>query len=110
LNSGSPSVVSGYEPVKKAAGLRPGIMNMTIRKNDILYIISLITAVWFSLSGMLWVYWGALFIAYPFGLLSFFIWLRIRNEKRLRTKFIPGILLVGLTASLVSLVLLLIWG
>jgi hypothetical protein len=78
-------------------------------KNDILFYIALISAVWFAWMGMVWTYWAALFAAYPAGLLSFIIWRQIRNENKNRTKFIPVILVVGLTLSLSVLMYFLIF-
>ncbi|MEO6039164.1 MAG: hypothetical protein ABIQ93_12195 [Saprospiraceae bacterium] len=85
------------------------LLKMKITKNDLLFYLSLISAIWFAWMGMLWVYWAALFIAYPFGLLSFLLWRVIRNENRKRTKLIPVILVIGLALSLGVLIYLLIW-
>ncbi len=83
---------------------------MKITKNDILFYLGLICAIWFAFMGIVWVYWAALFIAYPIGLISFFMWRAIRKEKRKRTKFIPIILSIGLMLSLIVLVYLLLWN
>lgn len=82
---------------------------MNISKNDILFGLAILTAVWFALMGMVWVYGAALVIAYPVGLISFFLWRSIRKENRSRTSWIPGILLTGLVLSLSVLVYLLIF-
>lgn len=82
---------------------------MKITKNDILFILALICAAWFMLTGIVWVYLAALFIAYPFGLISFLLWLSIKNENRKRTKIIPIALGIGLLLSLLVLVYMLIW-
>ncbi len=79
-----------------------------MKRNDILFYISLICALWFAVTGIFWVYWGALIVAYPVGLVSFFIWRSIRHENKKRTKFIPAILLVGLALSLAFLIGLLL--
>ncbi|RYY85325.1 MAG: hypothetical protein EOO15_17345 [Chitinophagaceae bacterium] len=65
-------------------------------------------ALWFALAGMVWAYYTALFVAYPFGLLSLFFWWRIRDRLGKRRKVIPVILLVGLALSLGVLIALLI--
>ena len=82
---------------------------MTIKKNDILFWLGIITAIWFALAGMAWTYCAALIIGYPFGLTSLFIWTRIKTENRPGTKYIPITLLVGLGLSLSTLIYLLIF-
>jgi len=82
---------------------------MKITKNDILFYLSLIFAIWFAWTGMVWTYYVALFVAYPFGLISFILWRMIKNENKRRTKFIPIILSIGLVLSLTILIYLLIW-
>lgn len=82
---------------------------MKLNKNDILFYISLLFAVWFAWTGMVWTYNAALFISYPIGIISFVLWTIIKNENRKRTKYIPIILTIGLTLSLSVLVYLLIW-
>lgn len=82
---------------------------MKLKKNDILFYISLLFAVWFAWTGMVWTYNAALFISYPIGIISFVLWRIIKNENRKRTKFIPIILTIGLTLSLSVLLYLLIW-
>lgn len=82
---------------------------MTITKNDILFYFGLLCAIWFAWLGMVWVYSAALFIAYPVGIVSFFIWRTIKNENKKRTKAIPIILAIGLVLSLSVLIYLLIW-
>jgi predicted small integral membrane protein len=82
---------------------------MKLTRNDFLFYLSLIFAIWFASTGMVWTYNAALFIAYPVGIISLVMWTIIRNENRKRTKFIPIILTIGLTLSLSVLVCLLIW-
>jgi hypothetical protein len=82
---------------------------MTITRNDILFWIGILTAVWFAWTGMAWTYWAALIIAYPAGLVSLLIWMKIKPENKRRTKYIPVILIIGLILSLSSLVYLLIF-
>ncbi|MEO6759144.1 MAG: hypothetical protein ABIO24_06795 [Saprospiraceae bacterium] len=83
---------------------------MKITKSDVLFTLSLLSAIWFAFMGVFWVYWAALFIAYPFGILSYLLWRPIRKEDRFRTKIIPVVLLVGLGLSLITLVVLLLWN
>lgn len=82
---------------------------MKLTRNDFLFYLSLIFAIWFASTGMVWTYNAALFIAYPVGIISLVMWTIIRNENRKLTKFIPIILTIGLTLSLSVLVCLLIW-
>ena len=83
---------------------------MKITKNDVLFWLGLILAVWFAFTGIIWIYWLAVIIAYPFGLLSFILWRTIRKEKTKRVKLIPIILTVGLICSITVLVFLLLRG
>jgi hypothetical protein len=83
---------------------------MKITKNDALFWLGLILAIWFAFAGIIWVYWLAAVIAYPFGLLSFILWLKIRKENTKRVNLIPIILVVGLSCSLAVLVFLLLRG
>lgn len=80
---------------------------MNINKNDIYFGIALLFAIWFSIFGWFWVYWITLFIAYPFGIISFFIWLNIKKDGKPRNKFIPRVLIIGLIISLSFLIALL---
>nr|WP_315247105.1 hypothetical protein [uncultured Flavobacterium sp.] len=82
---------------------------MKLNKNDILFYISLLLAVWFAWTGMIWTYNAALFISYPMGIISFILWRIIRNENTQRTKLIPIILTIGLILSLSVLLYLLMW-
>jgi hypothetical protein len=77
-------------------------------RNTIIFITGLLCAIWFTLFGVMWAYWGALFIAYPFGIIAFVCWFFIRNENKKRTKLIPVILSIGLALSLSVLIYLLI--
>jgi hypothetical protein len=75
-------------------------------RNTIFFIMGLIFALWFALTAWFWVYLVNLFYSYPVGLLGLCCWLIIRNENKMRTKIIPIVLLIGLTASLAFLVFL----
>lgn len=81
---------------------------MKLSRNDILFFISLLLAVWFVLFGMIWMYWAALIIAYPAGLLSYLIFKAIRSDNKKRNKVIPIILAIGLILSVIVLIGLLI--
>ena len=81
---------------------------MKIKINDILFFVSLLMAIWFAITGIIWSYMAALVIAYPIGIISFIIWLLIKHENKKRTRLIPITLTVGLTVSLFFLALLFI--
>jgi small neutral amino acid transporter SnatA (MarC family) len=83
---------------------------MKLSKNDLLFYTAILFAIWFACTGIVWVYWVALIIAYPIGLVSLFIWLYLKKENRARNKWILRILIVGLLISLSVLMCLLICG
>lgn len=75
------------------------------RKAKIIYIISLVLAIWFLLFGWVWTYYANLFIAYPFGIIAFFLWLFAKKYDR-NNKLNPiciRIILTGLFLSLITL-------
>ena len=74
-------------------------------RNNILFVIAIVFALWFAFAGIIWVYWMALYIAFPFGVLSFFIWKNIKKDGRKRNTVIPVLLLSGLLCSLAMLIL-----
>jgi nicotinamide riboside transporter PnuC len=82
---------------------------MAVRKKNILFWIGIITAIWFACTGMIWPYWACLFIGYPIGLISYFIWRTIKKNNEPRNKFIPRILILGLILSISVLIYLLIF-
>jgi hypothetical protein len=77
-------------------------------RNTILFIIGVLCSLWFAVMGIYWVYFAALFIAYPVGLIGLLCWFLIRNENKKRTKAIPVILSIGVAVSLSVLIVLLI--
>ncbi len=83
---------------------------MKVTRNDVLFWLGILFALWFMLTGMVWVYFAALFVGYPFGLISFLFWRSIKKDGKKRNQVIPVLLLVGLAASLTALVFLLIWN
>ena len=83
---------------------------MKITKNDVLFVFALLFALWFALTGIVWVYFAALFVAYPFGALSLVFWLTIRKDGKKRNIVLPIVLAFGLAASLSVLVYLLIYN
>jgi len=82
---------------------------MTIKKEDLLFWLGILTAIWFAWTGMVWTYWAVLIIAYPIGAVSFLIWTKIKSENKPRTKYILIILGIGLILSISTLIYLLIF-
>ncbi|RZJ31135.1 MAG: hypothetical protein EOO48_02950 [Flavobacterium sp.] len=67
------------------------------------------TAVWFAWTGMVWTYCACLIIGYPFGLISYLLWKKIKADNNPRNRFIPKILIIGLILSISVLTYLLIF-
>jgi hypothetical protein len=82
---------------------------MKTDRTNILFWTGILTAIWFTWTGMAWTYCTCLLIAYPFGLTSLLIWRKIKIDGKARNKFIPMILLIGLTLSISVLIYLLIF-
>jgi len=59
---------------------------------------------WFAVTGIFRIYCAALFIAYPFTFISFFIWKEIKKDTQKRNIAIPVILFAGLVVSRSALV------
>ena len=74
--------------------------------NNVLFTTGIIFSLWFSIIGIVWVYWLNIIFAYPFGIAAFFIWRNIRKDGMKRNKAIITILIIGLIASLSMLLYL----
>jgi uncharacterized lipoprotein NlpE involved in copper resistance len=83
---------------------------MSSRKNDILFWVGIVTALWFAFAGVFWILPLALVYAYPIGLFSLLCWYIIRHQGKMRTRAIPTILVIGLISSLLALVLIILNG
>ncbi|RYG17087.1 MAG: hypothetical protein EOO07_11865 [Chitinophagaceae bacterium] len=83
---------------------------MKATKNDILFTLALLFAIWFSVTAYIWVYWLAAIFSYPFGIASYLIWNYLKTDGKKRNKIIPIVLLIGIVFSLTVLVVLLIWN
>ena len=81
---------------------------MKITKNDVFFVLSLLCALWFTVIGMVWVYYVAVWMAYPIGGLSF-LFMKMMKEESIRTKIVKYILIFGLFLSFSVLVYLLIF-
>lgn len=73
---------------------------MNYNKNEVLFWTAMVLAVWFSITGTVWIYWAALFISYPAGVLSFTIWWHLKHENKRRNDILITILGLGLLLSL----------
>lgn len=77
-------------------------------RNTILFILGLLFASWFALTGWVWVYLVNLVYSYPAAIFAMFCWLSIRADKKQRNFFIPAITGIGLLISLGVLTVLLL--
>ncbi len=68
-------------------------------KNNILFIIAVLSALIFMATGIFWVYWIALFVAYPFGIVALVLWNIIRKDGKKRNIAIPIMLITGFLLS-----------
>ncbi|HCW07172.1 MAG TPA: hypothetical protein DGG95_07395 [Cytophagales bacterium] len=74
-------------------------------------VIAILCGIWFLAFGWVWAWYANVFIAYPFAILGFFMWLAGRKaENKTLNKIAGYILLVGLVVSLGFLVALLIFN
>lgn len=81
-------------------------MSKTGLLGNIVFALSLIFAIWFLLTAYVWVYLAALIISYPFGLLSLLMWFYLKKDGKKRNNAIIIVLGLGLTLSLVALLLI----
>lgn len=79
-------------------------------RNTILFILALLFATWFLLTGWVWYYFAGLIFSYPFGILALVFWLVIRSDNKKRNIAIPIILGSGLLSSLSVLTWLLVFN
>jgi hypothetical protein len=81
---------------------------MPITNAPLKFYIGLIFAIWFALTSCFWTYFGALFISYPFGIVSYILWRQLKTENK-KYKSIPIILSIGLVLSVIVLMYYIIW-
>lgn len=79
-----------------------------MNKNNILFWLGMLLAVWFAITGIVWVYWAALVLAYPAGLISLWIYFYLRKTDKKRARYLLVTLGIGLVLSLGVLLVLLI--
>jgi hypothetical protein len=73
---------------------------MYTKKEQTLYWIAMVCAILFLLLGFIWIYWIALIVAYPLGLLSLILWLQLRTYNRKRNNIIVYLLIAGAIISI----------
>jgi len=78
------------------------LLTMTKEKwHRVCNIIAIICGVWFLLLGWFWVWYINIFLAYPVGIIGFFLWLAGRKAERKKLNKIAGyLLLIGLVISI----------
>ncbi|MEL6562231.1 MAG: hypothetical protein AAFQ94_28925 [Bacteroidota bacterium] len=76
---------------------------MKVQKNDLLFYLAIVAAIWYALTSSFWFFLLNLIYALPFGLMSLLIWLFIRKDLKKRNKWIPRILIFGTALSAISL-------
>ena len=76
---------------------------MKITRNDILFIVAVLFAVWFVSVGWVWVYYANIIYELPFGIASLAIWFFIKKDLKKRNKIIPTLLVIGMVDSLLWL-------
>jgi hypothetical protein len=79
------------------------------KQHTIYTVLTLICAIWFLLTGWIWIYYACLAIAYPFGLIGFWLW-RKGDQKNLWNMTAGLILAAGLALSLSSLLVLTVFN
>lgn len=79
-----------------------------MKKSLIYYTLTLVFALWFMLTSFIWVYYINLFLSFPFGIISFLLWLKIQ-KKVTKTKrlLILYMLIIGVFLTIASLIMLL---
>lgn len=72
----------------------------------LLFTISFFFAIITVLSSFIWIYWFALIFGLPAGLISYFTWLRIKDQPLPFINLIPKMLI---SAIIISIVIILYW-
>ena len=83
----------------------------TPSKNNALYYIALICAIWFLLTCCAWTYLANVVVSFPFGLIAFLIMMKRRKleENKQRYRIVAWILIAGIILSCATLVYFLIF-
>lgn len=70
---------------------------------------SLFCAIWFLLTSYAWTYFANVFISFPFGILSLYLWNQGRKKDNRKNRYKPvgWILFAGFSVSLITLIILL---
>ena len=72
---------------------------------DAEFYVAHLMAIWFMISSWYWMYWAALYISFPFGMIALMCFFKEkkRRPKVRHLKKIPLILTLGLLGSLIGL-------
>lgn len=84
------------------------LLKLQVMRNTIFFILGLLLASWFALTGWIWVYLVNLVYSYPAAILAIICWLMIRGDNKTRNFFVPAITGIGLLISLGVLTYILI--
>lgn len=79
---------------------------MAIKKNDVKFVVAMLSALWFTASAYIWVYFFAIIFSYPFGLISLLLWYNLRKEQDSRAKYILLLLIIGFVISMSAILFL----
>ena len=85
--------------------------NMQSSKTDLTYnIIAFCCAIWFLITGSIWVYFANLFLGYPVAIIGIYFWYKARKEGSRDTfhKIVLAVFVTGLLTSLGVLIGLLL--
>lgn len=80
-------------------------MQALLKKSDILFITALLLSIWALATGIIWIYWAALYLSYPAVMIAFLIWNNIRTENKGYHIMIPVLLVLALIFSFGTLFL-----
>lgn len=79
-----------------------------MKKGAVIFYLTFIFALWFMLTSSFWIYYINLFISFPFGLISFLLWLKFRKYyTNIKRTSILSMLIIGVLIAVKSLIILL---
>lgn len=93
--------------VCRKARVKVTLHSMTDKTARTINILALICAIWFLITGAMWVYLAALFIAYPVGLAGAIMWYKARKTGKFAklNRATMWVYIIGLLLSLGSILL-----
>jgi len=74
------------------------------KKATVLYYLTLISAIWFAISSMFWVYYLNLVFSFPVGIISFILWEKNNQtfKNTWKNKVVALFLALGVILAIVS--------